>query len=143
MKNNETQYVIFRLDTEYYGINIDYVQTIERIMNITRVPKTDEYIKGVINLRGEIVPVIDLRSRFNLPVTDYTNETRIIVNRIDDILIGFIVDSASEVKDIQKEDIDYNIVDDNFNEGFVKGIAKIDDRVIILVDEYKILNMNM
>lgn len=141
MKNNENQYVIFKLQDEFYGININYVQTIEKMLEITRVPKTDGYIKGVINLRGEIVPVIDLRSRFNLKEREYDKEARIIVNKIDDVLIGFVVDSASEVKDIEQEDIDYNIVDDSFNQGFIKGIGKIQDRVIILVDVYKILNM--
>lgn len=142
MNGNENQYVIFKLEDEFYGINISHVQTIEKLLEITRVPKTQKYIKGVINLRGEIVPVIDLRDRFNLQRKEYDKEARIIVNRIDDILIGFIVDSASEVKDIEAENIDYNIVDDGFNEGFIRGIGKIDDRVIILVDVFKILNMS-
>ena len=142
MNNNENQYVIFKLENEFYGINISHVQTIEKMLEITRVPKTQSYIKGVINLRGEIVPVIDLRDRFNLHKREYDKEARIIVNRIDDILIGFIVDSASEVKDIEVENIDYNIVDDGFNEGFIRGIGKIEDRVIILVDVFKILNMS-
>ncbi len=141
MKKNENQYVIFKLENESYGINIKYVQTIERMLEITRVPKTEGYIKGVINLRGEIVPVIDLRKRFRLTNKDYDKEVRIIVNKIDELLIGFIVDSASEVKDIEDENIDYNIVDDSFTEGFVRGIGKIEDRVIILIDVYKILNM--
>lgn len=141
MKNNENQYVIFKLQDEFYGININYVQTIEKMLDITRVPRTESYIKGVINLRGEIVPVIDLRSRFNLTEREYDKEARIIVNKIDDVLIGFVVDSASEVKDIELEDIDYGIVDDSFNQGFIKGIGKIQDRVIILVDVHKILNM--
>ncbi|SHG93157.1 chemotaxis protein CheW [Tepidibacter thalassicus] len=142
MKNNDNQYVIFKLEEEFYGININYVQTIEKMTEITRVPKTESYIKGVINLRGEIVPVIDLRKRFNLGIKEYDKDARIIVNKIEDVLIGFIVDSASEVKDINQEDIDYNIVDDSFSEGFIKGIGKIEDRVIILIDVYKILNMN-
>ncbi|SHJ43863.1 chemotaxis protein CheW [Tepidibacter formicigenes] len=142
MKNNDNQYVIFKLEEEFYGININYVQTIEKMIEITRVPKTESYIKGVINLRGEIVPVIDLRKRFNLDDKEYDKDARIIVNKIDDVLIGFIVDSASEVKDINQEDVDYNVVDDSFNEGFIKGIGKIEDRVIILIDVYKILNMN-
>lgn len=142
MLSNETQFVIFRLADEYYGINISYVETIEKIMNITRVPKTQNYIKGVINLRGEIVPVIDLRERFNVNIEEYGSDTRIIVNKIDGILIGFIVDSASEVKSILETDVDYNVADENFQDGFIKAIAKHDDKVIILVDVYKILNIN-
>lgn len=142
MVSNETQFVIFRLADEYYGMNISYVETIEKIMNITRVPRTEKYVKGVINLRGEIVPVIDLRERFNVKASTYGSDTRIIVNKIDGILIGFIVDSASEVKSIIETDVDYNVVDENFQEGFIKAIAKHDEKVIILVDVYKILDLN-
>lgn len=142
MASTEMQYVIFRLNGESYGIEIKYVETIEKIMEITRVPKTSNYIKGVINLRGEIVPVIDVKERFNLGSSGYDSEARIIVNKIDDMLIGFIVDSASEVKNISQENVNYNIVDESFQEGFVKGIAKHQNKVIILVDIDKILNLN-
>ncbi|MZQ75146.1 MAG: chemotaxis protein CheW [Peptoclostridium sp.] len=135
------KYVIFKLENEFYGVGIDHVETIEKMMDITRVPKAEAYVKGVINLRGDIVPVVDLRERFNLSAADSFADKRIIINRIDEMMIGFIVDSASEVKDIANEDIDIIIVADNFNEGFVRGIAKDTDRVIIILDVHKIIGV--
>lgn len=136
---NESQFVIFKLDTEHYGIKIDNVETIERNMEITRVPKTQTYIRGVINLRGEIVPIIDLRERLGLPRKEHDSETRIIVNKIQDLLIGYIVDATSEVKEILPEQIDYTNFEENQTQTFVRGIGKIDGRMIILLDIDKIL----
>lgn len=136
---NDSQFVIFKLESEYYGVKIDYVETIERMMEITRVPKTQTYIRGVINLRGEIVPIIDLRERMGLPFRPYDSETRIIVNKIQDMLIGYIVDSTSEVKEIPSSQIDYASFEAEPGETFVKGIGKMDERMIILLDIDKIL----
>ena len=140
VENTQERYVVFKLKNEFYGINIKYVQTIEKMIEITRVPKANIYVKGVINLRGEIVPVIDLRKRFNVESSDYDKDSRIIVNKIDDVLVGFIVDSATEVKEINKDDIDYSIVDEGFNDGFIKGIGKIEEQIIILIDVNKVLD---
>lgn len=140
VENTQERYVIFKLKNEFYGININYVQTIEKMIEITRVPKANLYVKGVINLRGEIVPVIDLRKRFNVESSDYDKDSRIIVNKIDDVLVGFIVDSATEVKEIDKDNIDYSIVDEGFNDGFIKGIGKIEEQIIILIDVNKVLD---
>lgn len=136
---NENQYVIFRLGSEFYGIKIDNVETIERIMPITRVPKAHTYINGVINLRGEIVPIIDLRLRLGLEKKEYDSETRIIVNKMQDMMIGYIVDSASEVKEIPASLIDYTAFDNNIDETFVKGVGKIQGDMIILLDVDKII----
>ena len=136
---NDNQFVIFRLADEYYGIKIENVETIERIMEITRVPKTQNYIKGVINLRGEIVPIIDLRDRLGLPSKDYDSETRIIVNKKQELMIGYIVDSASEVKDIPPSAISYGTFEENLSETFVKGIGKVENQMIILLDVDKII----
>lgn len=136
---NENQYVIFRLGSEFYGIKIDNVETIERIMPITRVPKAHTYINGVINLRGEIVPIIDLRLRLGLEKKEYDSETRIIVNKMQDMMIGYIVDSASEVKEIPASLIDYTAFDNNIDETFVKGVGKIQGDMIILLDADKII----
>ena len=136
---NENQYVIFRLGSEFYGIKIDNVETIERIMPITRVPKAHEYSNGVINLRGEIVPIIDLRLRLGLEKKEYDSETRIIVNKMQDMMIGYIVDSASEVKEIPASLIDYTAFDNNIDETFVKGVGKIEGDMIILLDVDKII----
>ncbi len=136
---NENQYVIFKLGSEFYGIKIDNVETIERIMPITRVPKAHCYINGVINLRGEIVPIIDLRLRLGLEKKEYDSETRIIVNKMQDMMIGYIVDSASEVKEIPASVIDYVTFDNNIDETFVKGVGKMQGDMIILLDVNKII----
>ncbi|MBP2026421.1 purine-binding chemotaxis protein CheW [Acetoanaerobium pronyense] len=136
---NNNQFVIFRLEEEFYGIKIDYVETIERMMPITRVPKAPNYVKGVINLRGEIVPIIDLRERLNIEFKEYGSDTRIIVNKMKEMMIGYIVDSASEVKEIEPSMIDYATFDDASSDTFVKGIGKIDDTMIIILDVDKIV----
>ncbi len=136
---NDNQFVIFRLADEYYGIKIENVETIERIMEITRVPKTQNYMRGVINLRGEIVPIIDLRDRLGLPSKQYDSETRIIVNKKQDLMIGYIVDSASEVKEIEPSSISYSNLEENISETFVKAIGKVENQMIILLDVDKIL----
>lgn len=138
---NENQYVIFKLAGEFYAIKIENVETIEREMEITRVPKTHGYIKGVINLRGEIVPVIDLRTRLGLPFKQADNETRIIVNKLNDMMIGYIVDSTNEVKDIDPSTVEYSSIEGNNTDTYVRGIAKDNDRMIILLDVDKVLSI--
>lgn len=138
---NENQYVIFKLADEFYAIKIDNVETIERDMEITRVPKTNSYIKGVINLRGEIVPIIDLRMRLGLPIKKADADTRIIVNKLNDMMIGYIVDSTYEVKDISPSVVEYSSFDSNISDTYVKGIAKDHDRMIILLDVDKVLEI--
>lgn len=137
---NENQYVVFELAGEYYAIKIDTVETIERDNAITRVPKTPVYVAGVINLRGEIVPVIDLRLRLGLQKKDMDSESRIIVNKMDDMMIGYIVDSTYEVKVIEQSQIDYSGKDETVNETYVKAIARDNDRMIILLDVDKVLS---
>lgn len=102
----ELKVIVFKLGSEEYGIEVDKVQTIERMMPITRVPKTLSFVKGVINLRGVVIPVIDLRGRFSLPETEYTDQTRIVIVGVDDMQVGFIVDSANDVIDIKSSAID-------------------------------------
>ena len=138
---NENQYVIFKLADEFYAIKIDNVETIERDMEITRVPKTDGHIRGVINLRGEIVPVIDLRIRLGLQEKSADAETRIIVNKLNDMMIGYVVDSTYEVKEIDPSVIEHSSFDNNISETYVKGIAKDHDRMIILLDVDKVLGI--
>lgn len=99
-------YVIAKIDEEEYAINIEKVQTIEKVMAITRVPQTESHVKGVINLRGEIIPVISLRVKLGLAEKEYDEDTRIVVLKAYDMLVGMIVDNANEVVDIAEEDID-------------------------------------
>lgn len=138
---NENQYVIFKLSDEFYAIKIDTVETIERDMEITRVPKTQGYVRGVINLRGEIVPVIDLRSRLGLAMKQADSETRIIVSKLNDMMVGYIVDATYEVKELLPSTIEYTSVETTSASSYVRGIAKDNNRMIILLDVDKVLSI--
>lgn len=136
------QFVVFELGNEEYGIDIHRVRTIEKVTNITRVPKTASYVKGVINLRGEIVPVIDLSEKINIDKKGETENTRIIIVHSEDINVGLIVDSASKVIEINDDAIEpppesLNSTDQN---NIIYGIGKLDNRIITLLDVDKILN---
>ncbi|MCQ1527977.1 chemotaxis protein CheW [Lutispora saccharofermentans] len=139
-KNN--QFVVFELDNEEYGIDILRVKTIEKMSNITRVPKTASYIKGVINLRGEIVPIIDLREKFNLDKKEESENTRIIIVYVDDINVGLIVDSASKVIEISNDMVELPPESlGNTEQNNIYGIGKLDDKIITLLDVKKLLNV--
>ena len=110
-------------------------------MEITRVPKTQGYVRGVINLRGEIVPVIDLRSRLGLAMKQADSETRIIVSKLNDMMVGYIVDATYEVKELLPSTIEYTSVETASASSYVRGIAKDNDRMIILLDVDKVLSV--
>lgn len=141
-KNN--QYVIFKLNSENYGIPISYVETIEKVSEVTRVPNAPHYVKGVINLRGEVVPVVDLVKRFKFNESPITPETRIIILSVEEIMLGILVDSSSEVLTIDKDTIDNtsNFVN-TFEDDYISGIGKVEDRMIIIVDILKILDIDL
>lgn len=136
------EFVTYKLNEEYYGIAINNVENIEKVLPITRVPYTPNYVKGVVNLRGIIVPVVDLRLRFGLAAKDATDESRIIIVNVDEHKIGMLVDSSSEVLQISDDNIDAapNVRKDNNNE-FIRHIGKKDERIIMLIDLMKVLNM--
>ncbi|MBB6216499.1 purine-binding chemotaxis protein CheW [Anaerosolibacter carboniphilus] len=138
----ENQYVLFKLDDEFYGIDILQVETIERVMDITRVPHALDYVQGVINLRGEVVPVVNLRKRFCLPEMPFNDESRIIIVSVEEIVVGILVDSSSEVLQLNSDEIDdaANITNNTGNE-FIKGIGKHEERIIILLDLKKVLDI--
>ena len=136
----EIQVVAFKLGNEEYAVDIVNVQDINRLLNITRVPKSVSYIIGVVNLRGNIVPVIDLHVKFSIEPLENENNKRIIVFNHDDTRIGFIVDEVSEVLRLNKEQIEapdrvYTTIDPEH----VTGIAKVEGRLLILLDLQKIL----
>ncbi|MNZ82070.1 Chemotaxis protein CheW [compost metagenome] len=138
----ELKVIVFALGSEEYGIEVDKVRTIERLSPITRVPKTAAFIKGVINLRGIVVPVIDLRGRFNLTETVPTENSRIIVVAVADIEVGFIVDSANDVIDIDTDTIDMppEIVG-GIKAKYLRGIAKLGEgRLLIMLNLTEVLN---
>lgn len=133
------QYVVFRLGKEEYGIDIQMVATIEKIMQITRVPKTPEYVRGVINLRGDIIPIVDLRIRFNLPPLEETEDTRIIIVKLDDLSIGMVVDSVDEVVDLMESSIEsVTNLNSDLSIDYINGVGKIEDRIITLLNLVKL-----
>lgn len=140
----ELKVIVFALANEEYGIEVDKVRTIERLSPITRVPKTPSFIKGVINLRGIVVPVIDLRGRFSLSETAQTENSRIIVVAVADLEVGFIVDSANDVIDIDTDTIDKppEIVG-GVKAKYLRGIAKLgENRLLIMLNLSEVLNKN-
>ncbi len=140
MTENIRQFVEFKLGEEEYGVDILQVKTIERMMDITRVPKAPQFVEGVINLRGEIVPVIDLKKRFDLPISQETDNTRIIIVNVDDITVGMIVDSANEVIQLPQDAIEPapSIVG-GIDSDFLEGVGKMDGKLLIILDLSKIL----
>jgi purine-binding chemotaxis protein CheW len=136
----EIQVVAFQLGQEEYAVDILNVQEINRLLNITRVPRTEGHIEGVVNLRGNIIPVINLHKKFNLPSAGDDDDKRIIVFEFDDVRAGIIVDEVSEVLRVSVADVEqisYHSVD----AAMIKGIAKVDDRLLILLDLQKILGL--
>ncbi|HQE66351.1 MAG TPA: chemotaxis protein CheW, partial [Bacillota bacterium] len=129
-----------KLENEEYGIDILRVKEIKEMMSITRVPNTAHYVRGVINLRGEVIPVIDLRKRFNLTEGTDNNNTRIIIVSVDDIIVGFIADYSSEVVEISSDAIE-EAPDGigSVDQDYISGIGKVGERLIILLDVVKII----
>ncbi|AZN40874.1 chemotaxis protein CheW [Paenibacillus albus] len=140
--SEEIKVIVFGLANEEYGVEVDKVRTIERMMPITRVPKTPAFIKGVINLRGVVLPVIDLRGRFGLPETEETESSRVIIVAVNDLEVGFIVDAANDVIDIDEKSIDTPPeVVGGIKAKYLRGVAKIgDNRLLIMLNLSEVLN---
>ncbi|MDD4493596.1 MAG: chemotaxis protein CheW [Eubacteriales bacterium] len=133
------KYLIFSIGNELYGIEIRYITEIIGIQPITVVPEMPQYVKGITNLRGKIIPVMDARLRFKKEVREYDDRTCIIVLDMNDISIGLIVDSVSEVIAIADEDI---APPPDINKGglkYIKGVCKADGNVKLLLDCQKLL----
>jgi len=129
------KYLTFALGDEEFGINIGMVKEIIKLMDITHIPQTPGYIKGVINLRERVIPVTDLRMKFAMPTAEYTHETCIIVLETPGSPSGIIVDTVSEVVDIKPDDIEPPpAFDGNTEVANIQGMAKVKGRVIILLD---------
>ena len=136
----ENKYLMCLLGDETYGINISYVTDIIELQKITAVPDMPDYVKGVINLRGQVIPIIDLRARFKMEPREYDDRTVITVVHIHDALIGFIIDTATEVQEIPEKNIDPPPVfqgsalkGKEAQKRYVAGLGKIDSQVIILL----------
>ncbi|WP_321428444.1 chemotaxis protein CheW [uncultured Methanolobus sp.] len=135
------QLVIFNLGVEEFGVNIMQVQEIIRMPDITRIPRSPEYIKGVVNLRGKIIVVMDLDRRFGMNETEMTDESRIVVVDINGTIIGLVVDSVSEVIRLKGSNIEQTpeIITQKINAEYLKGVGKMDDRLLILLNLENIL----
>jgi purine-binding chemotaxis protein CheW len=140
ISSHEGKFLTFVLGNEEYGTEILKVREIMGIMGITPVPQTPDYMKGVINLRGRVIPIIDLRLKFAMPEVEYTKETCIIVAEVGATQVGVIVDSVSEVTDIKGEDIEEA---PSFGQGidtnFIMGLGKTKKRIVILLDIERVL----
>ena len=140
-ESGQLQLVTFHVGDEQFAVDILAVQEINRLTQITQAPESPPGVLGVINLRGRIVPVIDLRQRFGMEITEATSASRIIVVDICDRTIGFMVDRVDEVLRIDKSVIDPAPVDvTGGKRQYIAGIGKLDDRLIILLDVSKLLD---
>ncbi len=138
----QNKYLLFPLGEELYGIPIQTVINIVELQKITAVPDVPGYIKGLINLRGNVLPVIDLRVRFNLSAREYDDRTCIIIVKSKDQSFGLIVDTVAEVQDIPADQIEppVQVMNKKFNKQYIMGIGKVGDSIRILLDVDKLLD---
>lgn len=135
------QLVSFEINDEEFGVDIQKVKEINRMVEVTRVPNAPEYVEGVINLRGKVIPIVDLRRRLEMPEKEYDKNTRIIVVELETKVIGFIVDSVSEVLRIKKEITEAPPpMVAGIDSEYITAIGKLDDRLLILLDLERILS---
>lgn len=135
------QLVTFSIGEEEFGVDILKVQEIIRTMEITRVPRAADYVVGVINLRGKVIPIIDLRRRFGLQPKGHDENTRIIVIEISNMIVGFVVDSVSEVLRIPADTVEPPPpVVAGLDSEYINGVGKLEDTLLILLDLDKLLS---
>jgi purine-binding chemotaxis protein CheW len=135
------KYLIFHLANEDYGIEVCYVREIIGVQKITEVPDTEDFLKGVINLRGKIIPVIDVRTRFNFEFKPYNERTSIIVVYVNSLNVGLIVDGVSEVLNIPESQMESTPKTNKGSKSrFVKGMGKAGDKVKIILSPEQLLN---
>ena len=137
--SQELQLVIFRLGNEEYGLPITKVQEINRLVPITKLPQTPSFMEGVINLRGRIIPVIDLRKRFGLAVLAQGDESRIIIVEVSGQTVGIIVDAVSEVVRMPVSSVEPPPPVFVLDVKYIQGVGKMEDRLLILLDIDNIL----
>ncbi|MDQ6930863.1 MAG: chemotaxis protein CheW [Candidatus Eremiobacteraeota bacterium] len=135
------QVVSFHLGREEYGVDISQVQEIIRMVDITHVPRAPHFMEGVINLRGQLIPIIDLRTRFGMERSEHTKNTRIVVTEIATKRVGIIVDSVSEVLNLPVENVEEapEMIAGVGTE-YISGVGKVNDRLIILLELEKVIS---
>ena len=137
----EIQLVIFKLGRESFGVEIASVQGIIKMQAITRLPQAPPFIEGVTNLRGQILPVIDLRKRLGVPQTDLTADTRMVIVNLSGTTVGMVVDSVDEVLRINEDIIEaLPPISVSVDSQFIRGIAKSGQDLVILLDLFKVLS---
>ncbi|MFJ7751916.1 chemotaxis protein CheW [Peribacillus muralis] len=142
--SQEMKVIVFKIKDKEYAIPVDKVSGIEKLLHITRVPKAVQFVKGVINLRGVITPIIDLRVRFGFEEVEYDDSTRIIIVILDDMEVGLIVDSANDVLDIPVNSIEPQPeVVGHLASEYISGVAKIDKRLLVLINLENALSLEV
>jgi len=126
--------IVFKMNKQQFGLDVNQVRSIERMLEITEVPRTESFMKGVVKLRGKIIPIVELKERLQLGITNYNNETRILIVTLNNLQVGFVVDSATDVIDM-----DSSIIEEapqmiqNVNNNFVSGVAKLKEDLLIIL----------
>lgn len=143
-ENEDTQankYLFFRIGKESYGVGIRFVIEIIELQTISSVPDMPQYVKGVINLRGKVIPIVDLRLRFDMEERDYDNRTCIIVTEVEHVLVGFLVDTVEEVLEIMEKDIEpppkFRSI--SGSDRYISGMGKAGEAIKILIDVDKLV----
>ncbi|GAB3068773.1 chemotaxis protein CheW [Virgibacillus ainsalahensis] len=137
------KFIVLKLKEQSYGVDVQQVLSIERMQEITKVPRTSEFIKGLIQLRGEMTPIIDLKERLRMEETKRTKDNRILIVHIDGVQVGLIVDSATEVIDIDTKVIEpAPKIIGGVHESFLNGVAKLEKDLLIILDLEQILNFD-
>jgi purine-binding chemotaxis protein CheW len=140
---SELKVIVFQLADEEYAIPVKQVRSIEKVQHITRIPRTAPFVKGVINLRGVVTPIIDLRTRFGLEELTHSENTRIIIVTLETMEVGLIVDAANDVIDIPQDMIEPPPeVVGTVEADYISGVAKIGKRLMILLKLENVLNVN-
>jgi len=140
LDQKEMKVIVFQLLDMEYAISVDIVQSIEKVLSITRVPKTPAYVKGVINLRGIVTPIVDLRERFGLTSKEMDDSTRIIIVTLDEYEVGLIVDAANDVLDIPVNAIEPQPeVVGSIESDFISGVAKVEKHLLVMLNLDKVL----
>jgi purine-binding chemotaxis protein CheW len=135
------QYVVFKVADQEFGTDIHKVSIIEKTMNITRVPTMPSYIKGVVNLRGEIIPVMSLRLKFGLTEIEADDDARVVIFKLNDIKLGVLVDAVAEVVTLKENDIEsVTLITNDRNYDYIIGVAKVEGRLITLLNIEKLIS---
>lgn len=137
------KYILFKLRDQTFAVEVQQIISIERMQHITNVPRTSEFLKGVTEIRGETTAVIDLKERLQMTKVEHTDDTRILVVKIDEMQVGLIVDAATEVKDIESGNIEVppQIIS-GIRDTFLQGVAKVNEELILILELEKILDFD-